>query len=429
MPVGSKYRHLLDNQDVRRWYENLEAKSVITATVYLRTLGLYSDLAGTTPEAILMQARSKKFRDEFTDFIRKMEKDGKAGSYIERFRKVILSWTSYNNLDVKLKVNIKGSSDTPTIASERVPSKEELSRILRMASPRGRTSVALMAFSGLRPESLGDYLGTDGIRLGDFTEAKVRDDGIEFEKIPTILLVRRALSKARRPYFAFVSSEAITYIQEHIQERVKQGEKLTAESALLAFDPRGIRKNEFLRTTLVTRDVKEAILKAGFTWRPYVLRAYCDTNMIVAESKGFISHPYLQFLMGHKGDIEARYSTNKGRLPPSMIEEMREAYKKCDSLLSTKAESATEKQISKAFNERFLIVAGFKKEELEKMNLDDMTNEELQSLVKQRLVGMMNSNGSRQKVIPVKEVKSYITQGFEYVASLPDGEAIMKLPF
>ena len=429
MPFGSKYKHLLEDQDVRRWYENLEAKSVITATVYLRTLGLYSDLAKTTPREILKEARSKKFRDEFTDFVRRMEKDGKAGSYIERFRKVILSWTSYNNLDVKLRVNIKGSSDTPTIASERIPSKDELSRILRMASPRGRTSVALMAFSGLRPESLGDYLGTDGIRLGDFTEAKVRDDGIEFEKVPTILLVRRALSKARHPYFAFVSGEAITYIQEHIQERVKQGEKLTAESALLAFDPRGIRKNQFLRTTLVTRDVKEGILKAGFAWRPYVLRAYCDTNMIIAESKGFISHPYLQFLMGHKGDIEARYSTNKGRLPPSMIEEMREAYKKCDSLLSTKAESATEKQISKAFNERFLIVAGFKKEELEKMNLDDMTNEELQSLVKQRLVGMMNSNGSRQKVIPVKEVKSYISQGFEYVASLPDGEAIMKLPF
>ena len=37
--------------------------------------------------------------------------------------------------------------------------------------------------------------------------------------------------------------------------------------------------------------------------------------------KGKISHPYLQFVAGHKGDIEARYSTNKGRLPPDMIEE------------------------------------------------------------------------------------------------------------
>jgi hypothetical protein len=39
MPARSKNEHLLEDKDVRRWYENLEAKSVITATVYLRTLG------------------------------------------------------------------------------------------------------------------------------------------------------------------------------------------------------------------------------------------------------------------------------------------------------------------------------------------------------------------------------------------------------
>jgi hypothetical protein len=170
-------------------------------------------------------------------------------------------------------------------------------------------------------------------------------------------------------------------------------------------------------------------VKSDFSWRPYVLRAYCDTGMIIAESKGLISHPYLQFLMGHKGDIEARYSTNKGRLPPSMIEEMRQAYKKCEPLLSTKTESATEEQIKRTFSEQFLLVAGFQKEDVEKMNLDEMSNEELQSLVRQRLSGMMANNGSRQKVIPVKEVKSYIGQGYEYVASLPDSEAIVKVPF
>jgi len=291
MPAGSKYAHLLDDKDVKRWYGNLEAKSVITATVYLRTLGLYCVLAMTTPKQILAEAPSKRFRDEFTDFIRRMEREGRAGSYIERFKKVILSWTSYNNLDVKLKVNIKGASDTPTIANERVPSKDELSRMLRMASTRGRVSIAMIAFSGLRPESLGDYLGTDGIRLEDFTEAKISPKGVQFEKAPTVLLVRRALSKARHPYSTFVGSEAIAYIEEYLLERVKQGEKLTPQSALLAFDPRGVRKNSFLRTTLVTRDIKEAITKAGFTWRPYVLRAYCDTGMIVAESKGLISHP------------------------------------------------------------------------------------------------------------------------------------------
>ncbi len=429
MPSGSKYKHLLEDEDVRRWYENLGAKSIITATVYLRTMGLYCEMERTTPKKILAEARSKKFRDGFTDFIRRMEKEGKAGSYIERFKKVVLSWTFYNNLDVKLKVNIKGTSETPTIVNERVPSRDELSRILRMATPRGRVSIAMMAFSGLRPESLGDYLGTDGIRLEDFTEARISSKSVEFEKVPTTVLVRRALSKARHPYFTFVGEEAMTYIQEHLAERVKSGEKLTPRSPLLAFDPRGVKKNAFLRTILVTRDIKEAITKAGYTWRPYVLRAYCDTNMIVAESKRLISHPYLQFLMGYKGDIEARYSTNKGRLPPSMIEEMRETYRKCEPLLSTKAESASEEQIKKALREQFLAVAGFKKDEVEKMNLGEMSDEEIQTAVRQRFVGMMTGNGSRQKVVPIQEVRSFIGQGYEYVAPLPDGGAIVKVPF
>ncbi|MDG7024739.1 MAG: site-specific integrase, partial [Nitrososphaerota archaeon] len=405
MPNKAKYDHLLTDGDVKRWHENLAASSPITAEVYLRTLGLYCDLGGTTPKQILKDGPSKRFRDGFTDFVRQMEKKGKAGSYIMRFKKVILSWLSYNNIDAKLKVNVKGASETPTIASERVPSKDELSRILRMASPRGRVSIAMMAFSGLRPESLGDFHGTDGIRLEDLTEAKATSKGVEF-KAPTILVVRRALSKARHPYFTFVGHEGITYLQEYLQERVKQGEKLTPQSPFLAFDPRGVRKNRFLRTNLVTRDIKEAIIKAGFTWRPYVLRAYCDTGMIIAESKGLISHPYLQFLMGHKGDIEARYSTNKGRLPPTMIEEMRLAYKKCEPLLSTKTESASEEQIKRALREQFLVVAGFKKEEVEKMNLVEMSDEELQNAVRQRLVGMMTGNGSRQKVVPIQEVRS-----------------------
>ncbi len=429
MAFARKYSGLLDDEDVARWHRNLAAGSVITAEVYIRTLGLYCDLVRTTPKQIVKDAPTKKFRDGFTDFVREMEAKGKAGSYIIRFKKVIFSWLSYNNLDVKLKVNIKGKSETPTIADERVPSKDELTKILRMASRRCRVSVALMALSGLRPESLGDFKGTDGIRLGDFRELKITNNCISFENVPSVLGIRNSLSKARHQYFTFVGPEAITYIQEYVEERVKQGETLTPQSPLLAFDPRGVKKNAFLRTALVTRDIREAIVKSGFSWRPYILRAYCDTGMIIAESKGLVSHPYLQFLMGHKGDIEARYSTNKGRLPPSMIEEMRDAYKRCEPLLSTKAETVSEEQIKRTFKEQFLLVAGFKKEELEKMNLDEMSQEELQNAVRQRLVGMMTSNGSRRQVISIRDVRSYIGRGFEYVASLPNDEAIVKVPF
>ena len=182
--MKAKYAQLLNDKDVKRWFDNLAAKSIVTATVYLRTLGYYCDLNGTDPKAILKVAKTKAFRDGFTDFIRRMEEEGKAGSYLSKFKKALNSWLSYNGLNVKLKVNIRGESETPTIASEKVPSKEELDRIIGMTTPRARVSISLMAFSGIRPHSLGSYDSSDGIRLGDFVEAEINGGEWNFAKVP-----------------------------------------------------------------------------------------------------------------------------------------------------------------------------------------------------------------------------------------------------
>ena len=104
----AKYGNLLADEDLRRWHDNLAAGSPITAEVYLRTLGLYCELEQTSPKQIIESAESKAFRDGFIDFVRKLEAQGKAGSYIQRFRKVVTSWVNYNDKDLKIKVNIRG---------------------------------------------------------------------------------------------------------------------------------------------------------------------------------------------------------------------------------------------------------------------------------------------------------------------------------
>jgi len=433
--MRAKYARLLGDADVRRWFDNLAAKSIVTATVYLRTLGFYCELNKTDPKAIIKAAKTKAFRDDFTDFIRRMEKEGKAGSYLSRFKKVLNSWLSYNGINVKLKVNIRGESDTPRIADERVPNKEELDRILRMATPRGRVSIALMAFSGLRPESLGNYDGSDGIRLGDFVEAQIHPNGMEFAKVPTMLVVRKSLSKARHQYFTFVPQQTITYIQEYLEDRVKQGERLSKDSPLLGFDPRGVKKNKFLRTTLVTRDIREAILRAGFKWRPYVLRAYCDTNMIIAESKGKISHPYLQFIMGHKGDIEARYSTNKGVLPPDMVEDMRKAYRECEPFLLTSAASLEHSDIVKEakiealkslakslLGIELLDVKIAKEKELGR----ELTADETIQLFEEELKKLREGKHNPQRIIREEELEKYLAEGWQFVSTLPSRKILIK---
>ncbi|OWP55371.1 MAG: integrase [Cuniculiplasma sp. C_DKE] len=429
MTMQPKYRKLLLDDDIRRWFENLKAKSVLTATVALRNLGHYCELTETTPKEILEKARAneKDFRYEFTDFVRKLEKEGKAGSYIARFKKVILSWLKFNDIRLQLTVNISGENETPTIVNERVPSKEELARILRKATSRGRVAIAIMAFSGLRPESLGDYEGTDGLRLGDLKELKLSDE-IQFDKVPATVMVKSKLSKARHQYFSFIGEEGTTYIREYLEERRKEGEDLTYESPLLQFDVRGTKKNAFLRTTLVTRDIREAIEQAGLKMRPYVLRAYFSTALDIAESKGLISHPWRQFIMGHKGDIEARYSTNK-RLPPDIIDEMRESYNKSTRFLETRISDVSEDNARLYLQQQLLSAVGYRQDEIDKMNLADLNAEDFQKLLRDKVTGAMTSNGSKQKLVSMDEIEKFLGEGYEFQAVLPNGKAVMKMPF
>jgi len=433
--MGSKYVHLLKDRDVKRWFDNLAAKSKITATIYLRTLGLYCEINETDPKTIIKVAKTKSFRDSFIDFIRKMESEGKAGSYLVRFKKVLNSWLTYNGVNTKLKVNIKGESDAPTIADERVPSKEELERILRMATPRGRVSIALMAFSGIRPHSLGNFDGSDGMRLGDFVEAKISADGMEFTNTPAMLVVRKGLSKSGHQYFTFVPQQTITYIKEYLGERVKQGEKLDKDSPLLSLDPRGRRKNAFLRTALVTRDIREAILKAGFKWRPYVLRAYCDTNMIIAESKGKISHPYLQFLMGHKGDIEARYSTNKGRLLPDMVEDMRRCYSSCEPFLCTIAQPLEQLNIVKeakieALKSMAKTLLGIDLLEVKVARERELGRElsvdEQIELFENELKKLRDGKHNPKRIVSEEELEKLLAEGWQFVSVLPSRKILVS---
>jgi hypothetical protein len=332
-------------------------------------------------------------------------------------------------------VNIRGESDTPTIADERIPTKEELAKILCTATPRGRVAIALLALSGLRPQSLGNYQGTDGLRLKDLPETTVTATGLTFDQVPSRVVVRKPLSKNRRRYFTFLPDEATIYLREHLEERVRHGEPLNPDTPLLGFDPRGPRKNPCLRTTLVTRDVKVAITKAGYDWRPYVLRAYFDTTMIIAESKGLIAHPYIAFFMGHQGDMEARYSTNKGRLPQQMIEDMRASYRKCQPYLETltqpinqssivkEAKKEALKSLAKSLLDIDLLDVKIAKERELDRALD--VDEEI-ALFETTIQKLREQDDDPQLIVAEADLEAYLHDGWEFISVLPSQKILIR---
>jgi hypothetical protein len=60
---------------------------------------------------------------------------------------------------------------------------------------------------------------------------------------------------------------------------------------------------------------------------PYVLRMFFDTHLLVAESRDKMVHDFMVFMMGHKENMDARYTTNKGMLPSDLVSEMKNASK------------------------------------------------------------------------------------------------------
>jgi len=193
-------------------------------------------------------------------------------------------------------------------------------------------------------------------------------------------------------------------------------------------------ENQFLETQLISREIKKAIKKTGFKWRPYVFRAYFATALDIGESKGEISHPWRQFIMGHKGDIEATYSTKK-KLSDEIIEQMRQSYKKCEKYFAIQSESKHEENMAKKLREYTIVMfettfnINLKKEKKEELYLLGIDNfqEELKRIASERKAEILN-NGNKQKIIPIEEIEKYINEGWEYITQLPNGKAIIKIP-
>ena len=223
--------------------------------------------------------------------------------------------------------------------------------------------------------------------------------------------------------FTFLSEEGCGYFKDYLEEGMLRGEELTADSPIIR--PK-VAKKPFIRSVNIGDMIREAIRRAGFGWRPYVLRAYFDTQLMLAESKGLVLRDYRQFWMGHKGDIENRYTTNKCRLPESVIEDMREAYKRSQEYLqTTKPETGREKLIEE-FRKQLLVVAGFSQDEIDRIDVTGLTDEEFQDLVRKRLLGRRDEDCGTQKVISLDELEEYLENGWEYVATLPNKKVVIK---
>jgi len=83
------------------------------------------------------------------------------------------------------------------------------------------------------------------------------------------------------------------------------------------------------------------------------------------------------------------------------------------------------------FRRQLLIVAGYSEDDVAKVELEKLSDDDIRNRIKERLLKENNNNANnsrtlRQKVVPLDEVENYVEAGWEYVSQLPNGKAIVK---
>lgn len=404
--IGTHQAKLKDDVELRTWFNNLAQGSIITAEVYLRRLDAFCDEVKMTPQE-LAQIAPKELYNLLIEYVSKKTKEINpkterpfAPSYINSIvNKAVKSWLAHNDIAIK-KVKVKGATSRPNVDEEQVPTRGELKQIFLAATMRSRVSCVLMAHAGVRPEVLGNYEGTDGLRIKDLPEMIIESGKVSFESVPTRIIVREELSKIGHSYTTFLSEEGCEYLRAYLENRIAEGEEITPESDLIAPKVRvfhgkdgkpipdrlGNTTNTFMRTTKIGMDIKQAIRKAGFNMRPYVLRCYFATQIELKDAG--VKKSYQTFWLGHKGDMDSLYSVNKKRLTKEMIEDMREVYRKAQPVLQTvnMYEGPTQEQleaISRAEARRggLALTGLFTADEIAGLDIENMTDEAIIELV------------------------------------------------
>ena len=437
----NKYGYLLKDKDIARWKHSVDSGSRITGDVYLRRLGAFCMEMRKNPQELL-KLKDKALADLIDDYVISREKKGNAGSYIKSTVKAVKSWLLFNGIKLPRQIKVKDADKSPTLSEERIPAPEELKRIFNAGDSRERTACAFVAFTGVRIGVLGDYKGTDGLKIKDIPDLKVDGEEISFLRVPAKVNIREELSKSGKKYFSFLGQEGCMYLQNYLTERIRSGEAITPESALITAAKLGYRGKQHITAVNVGDAIRNAIRNAGFTWRPYVLRAYFDSRLLLAQDERLIQRDFRSFFMGHTGDIEHRYTLNKGRLPEDLIESMRSAYEKSTKFLETEHKGLTEDEVEKKFRTQLLLMAGFSEQEIQDKNLLNMTAEEITKLAREKLFGMNRGdithqiqkdkqelNGShKQKVVSINVIEEYINNGFVVKMALGNDKAIVELP-
>jgi len=250
---------------------------------------------------------------------------------------------------------------------------------------------------------------SSGMRIGEALSVKVGD--LNLESNPAEVSIKAAYAKTRVGRVSYVSDEAKDVLKEVVKDSPKES---------LVFEYSG---DLWQREKVAIRTFREIVDRAGLgqmieDHRIHRIHFHSFRKFFLTKAVDLLGDHAGHALCGHGFYMDTYYKKSD--------DERKADYLKLMPYLTVFGEARMDLQ--RGLAEQILGVVGYSKEEIASMRLSEMTEEEIQQKAREKLLGAMVNNGSRQKVVPTSEVKAYIQDGWEFVGTLPDNSAIIKLP-
>lgn len=429
-PTPSEYlSRLHENADIRVWIK--DHRNPHTARLQFEQLALFCRRTASSPEDLVRLAAAKpntEFRALVLDWAEAQRAQGRPDQYLKAIWYAVKSWLKHNEVRPSWSppFNVLPAA---TLGAERVPTVEEVRKLLSVISPRNRVAVLILTSSGVRIGALADRFEAGGITLADFPDLVLSRGGPKFGSTPPVLHVPANRAKGWKEYYTFISGEAAEALQAYLTERIRRKEKLGPGSSVIGPEPKAshshFRRSREGSLFISGKSLGNAIrvglrktLPKGVRVRPHTLRSWTSTNLERAEREGQITRTLREYFMGHAlKSIDTRYNVGK-RLSGDQIEELRKAYARVERFVSTSPQRTEALAVDPVYRKAVLFAVGYTDADTKEMDLAGMPNEEfLEAIQNSPARKHSASSGPREMVVTEAELPKYLADG--WLAKMP----------
>lgn len=372
------------------------SKSLHSKRFYLTGVGKFQDFC----QEKKLDVTNKNVYNVLDSFVQWLDDKGNKAKTIADYMSAVRKYLAFVDIEINpTKFRDKVTLPTVTKIADQPLRIEDVEKLLTRGRPNPKMRALILT------------LLSSGMRIGEALSIKVSD--FDLNANPATINIRAEYAKTRVARIAYISDEA----KEAVKKIVGDG-----EPSRLVFHYSG---NLWQRDKVANRTFRQIVERAGLgekleNHRIHRIHFHIFRKFFLTKAVDKLGDHAGHALCGHGFYMDTYYKKSE--------EERKADYLKLMPLLTVAGKGAEKIDVRKELAKQFLIFSGFQPDEVEKMEISEMTDSDIQRKVKQKMLGAMANNGNRQKVIPITEVKEVLGQGWELVRELSTGEAVVQLP-